>query len=59
LGLTVPLVCELFRFGQLHLDDLALTIGSALLILVVLELIKPFWRTRRQARSALANSSAK
>jgi P-type Ca2+ transporter type 2C len=59
LCLAVPPVRELFRFGQLHLDDLALAIGSALLILVVLELIKPFWRTRRQARSALANSSAK
>jgi Ca2+-transporting ATPase len=47
LCLTVPLVRELFRFGQLHLDDLALTIGSALLILVALELLKPFWRAQR------------
>jgi len=46
-GLAVRPVRELFRFGQLHLDDLGLTIGSALLILVALELLKPFWRTRR------------
>jgi len=35
---------ELFRFGVLHFDDLALTIGSALLILLALELLKPLWR---------------
>jgi hypothetical protein len=37
---------------------LALTIGSSLLILVALELLKPFWRTRREVPPALANSSA-
>jgi Ca2+-transporting ATPase len=36
----------LFRFGVLHLNDLAVTIGSALLILFALELRKPFWRVR-------------
>ncbi|MGX1349628.1 Ca2+-transporting ATPase [Bradyrhizobium elkanii] len=46
LCLSVPALRELFRFGVLHLDDLALTTGSALLILVALELLKPFWRTR-------------
>jgi P-type Ca2+ transporter type 2C len=45
-SLAVPPLRELFRFGQLHIDDLALTIGSALLILVVLEFLKPFWRLR-------------
>ena len=45
-SLAVPALRELFRFGKLHFDDLALTIGSALLILVVLELLKPFWRAR-------------
>jgi Ca2+-transporting ATPase len=58
LCLTVPLVREIFRFGRLHLDDLTLTIGSALLILVALELLKPLWRTRREVRPALASSSA-
>jgi Ca2+-transporting ATPase len=47
LCLTVLPVREVFRFGQLHFDDLALTIGSALLILVALELLKPFWRAQR------------
>jgi Ca2+-transporting ATPase len=37
---------DLFRFGVLHLDDLAATMGAALLILVALELLKPFWRAR-------------
>ena len=44
LSLTVPPLRELFRFGRLHLDDLALTMASALLILVVLELSKPLTR---------------
>jgi Ca2+-transporting ATPase len=62
LGLCLALlpVRELFRFGPLHLDDLALTIGSALLILVVLELLKPFWRAQqplRMARPASVKSS--
>jgi P-type Ca2+ transporter type 2C len=49
LCLNVPALRELFRFGVLHFDDLALMIGSALLILLALELLKPFWRVRRQA----------
>ena len=58
LCLAVPPLRELFRFGKLHFDDMAVTIGSALLILVALELLKPFWRTQREVRSAPANSSA-
>ncbi len=46
--LTIPALRELFRFGPLHLDDLALMAGSTLLLLVVLELLKPLWRTRRR-----------
>jgi len=49
LCLNVPALRELFRFGPLHVDDLALTIGSALLILITLELLKPFWRARLKA----------
>jgi Ca2+-transporting ATPase len=49
LCLNVPQLRELFRFGTLHFDDLTLTIGSALLLLVALELLKPLWRVRRQA----------
>jgi P-type Ca2+ transporter type 2C len=49
LCLKVPALRELFRFGVLHLDDVALATGAALLILVVLELLKPFWRARLRA----------
>jgi Ca2+-transporting ATPase len=48
LCLSVPALRELFRFGVLHPDDLAMTIGSALLILFSLEFLKPFWRVRRR-----------
>lgn len=46
LCLSVPALRELFRFGVLHPNDLAFTIGSAFLILIALELLKPFWRAR-------------
>lgn len=48
LCLGVPALRKLFRFGVLHPDDLALTMGSALLILVVLELLKRLWGARLQ-----------
>ena len=48
LGLTLlwPFASGLFRFGPLHLDDLALTIGTGVLVLLLLELLKPLWRRR-------------
>jgi magnesium-transporting ATPase (P-type) len=48
LGLTLlwPFASGLFRFGPLHLDDLALTLGAGVLVLVFLELLKPLWRER-------------
>jgi Ca2+-transporting ATPase len=46
LTLAVPWVADLFRFGPLHGDDLALTIGAGLVILLGLELLKPLWRGR-------------
>jgi Ca2+-transporting ATPase len=48
LGLTLlwPFASGLFRFGPLHLDDLALTLGAGVLVLVFLELLKPVWRER-------------
>jgi Ca2+-transporting ATPase len=49
LCLSVPILRELFQFGVLHLDDLALTTGAALLILVALELLKRLWRVRLAA----------
>ncbi len=45
LALTLfwPLAKSLFRFGPLHADDLALTIGAGILVLVFLEFLKPMW----------------
>jgi Ca2+-transporting ATPase len=36
----------LFRFGPLHLDDLAITLGSGIGLLILLELLKPIWALR-------------
>ncbi|MBR0752360.1 cation-translocating P-type ATPase [Bradyrhizobium jicamae] len=41
-----PPASSLFRFGPLHLDDLAVTVGSGVVLLVVLELLKPIWALR-------------
>jgi P-type Ca2+ transporter type 2C len=51
LTLLWPFVSDLFRFGPLHLDDLALTFGAGALVLVVLEVLKPIWRERLRSRS--------
>ena len=37
---------DLFRFGPLHGDDLALTVTGAVVVLALLELLKPLWRKR-------------
>ena len=44
LTMLVPAVRELFRFGPLHLDDLAVTLGAGVAVLVLLDLTKPIWR---------------
>jgi Ca2+-transporting ATPase len=44
--LALPLGRELFRFGQLHGDDLLLVAAVVASVVVVLEGIKRFWRTR-------------
>lgn len=41
-----PPASSLFRFGPLHLDDLMVTLGAGLLVLTVLELLKPIWARR-------------
>jgi P-type Ca2+ transporter type 2C len=40
--LSWPVASRLFRFGPLHVDDIGLTLVSGLLVLVLLELLKPF-----------------
>ncbi|MDP1963675.1 MAG: hypothetical protein Q8K93_15900 [Reyranella sp.] len=44
-SLTWQAAMDLFRFGPLHLDDLGLSLLAGMPVLVVLELIKPYWRT--------------
>jgi Ca2+-transporting ATPase len=48
LGLTLlwPFASGLFRFGPLHWDDLAVTLGAGALVLIALEVLKPIWRER-------------
>lgn len=41
-----PLASNLFQFGPLHLDDLAVTLAAGLAVLVCLEFLKHFWRER-------------
>jgi P-type Ca2+ transporter type 2C len=38
-----PFASDLFRFGPLHLDDLALTLGAGIAVVVTLEILKPLW----------------
>ncbi len=48
LGVTLlwPPAMDLFRFGLLHWNDLGLTLGAGVFVLVVLELMKQFWHRR-------------
>ena len=45
LGVTLlwPVASDLFRFGPLHADDLALTFGAGVLVLAVLEFGNAIW----------------
>ncbi len=56
LSLLWPTARDLFRFGPLHVDDLTLTLGAGVAILVVLESCKPLWR-RLFARAAAAGET--
>jgi Ca2+-transporting ATPase len=44
-----PFARGLFRFGPLHLDDIALTLSAGILVLVFLELLKRLWHARLQS----------
>jgi Ca2+-transporting ATPase len=44
-----PVARGLFRFGPLHLDDLTLTLGAGVLVLALLEFLKPRWRAQPQS----------
>ena len=49
LTLLWPFASALFRFGPLHADDLTVTFGAGVLVLTILELLKPRWRTRLES----------
>src|SRR3954447_16585971 len=53
LALTMlwPFANQLFAFGPLHADDLALTLGAGVIALLVLEMLKPLLRPRLQSWS--------
>jgi Ca2+-transporting ATPase len=53
LGLTQlwPFARELFRFGPLHMDDLAVTLGAGIGVLVLLEVLKFLFMRWRQRES--------
>jgi Ca2+-transporting ATPase len=50
LSLLWPFAQGLFRFGPLHVDDLAVTVGAGAVVLVLMEVVKPLWWQTR-ARS--------
>ncbi|MDO9439786.1 MAG: cation-translocating P-type ATPase [Beijerinckiaceae bacterium] len=59
--LLIPFISRLFRFGPLHADDLILTVGAGVIVLVVLEVLKPLWRIafdRRSTAAILASATA-
>jgi Ca2+-transporting ATPase len=49
LTLLWPFASKLFAFGPLHADDLALTLGAGIIVLVSLEMLKPVLRPRLQS----------
>jgi Ca2+-transporting ATPase len=51
-SLLWPFAQGLFRFGPLHVNDLAVTVGAGTLLLVLLEVVKPLWWRDRSRSSA-------
>ena len=49
LTLAWPVAAQLFRFGPLRADDLALTLGAGVLILLILNSFKPRWVARTKS----------
>jgi Ca2+-transporting ATPase len=49
LTLLWPFARELFRFGPLHADDIAVTLGAGAAVLVLLEFLKPLCMRRRRS----------
>lgn len=59
LGLTLlwPFASNLFRFGPLHFDDLSLTLGAGIFVLLLLEALKSLWRRRKQSTMTVSGTS--
>jgi Ca2+-transporting ATPase len=55
LTLLWPFARGLFRFGPLHWDDLALTLGAGVLVLIFLEVLKLLYAGWRQSQSKHAD----
>jgi Ca2+-transporting ATPase len=49
LTLLWPFASGLFRFGPLHWDDLAVTLGAGAVVLILLESLKPLWSQQLHA----------
>jgi Ca2+-transporting ATPase len=54
LTLAWPVASNLFRFGPLHADDLAVTLGAGVLVLLILDFFKPRLGRGQSARLAQA-----
>jgi P-type Ca2+ transporter type 2C len=52
ISLAWPVTAALLRFGPLHADDLAVTLGAGLAVLVTLELLKRVWAARLKGAAA-------
>jgi len=49
IALTWPLARDLFLFGPLHANDLALTVAAGIVVLCFLEFLKAAWHVRLRA----------
>ncbi|WP_431300800.1 cation-translocating P-type ATPase [Tabrizicola sp. BL-A-41-H6] len=52
-----PVAQGVFRFGPLHGDDIVLTAAAGLAVLLVLELLKGFWRGARLTAAKVATQA--
>ena len=52
-----PVASGLFRFGPLRAGDLAVVLGAGVLVLVMLELLKPLWRALFSNRPDTPNAA--
>ena len=56
--LFIPFISALFRFKPLSLNDLILSLGAGVLVLLTLEIIKPLWRRLFPRQSKVAHTKS-